>query len=71
VASDPSNSSWQRDMVVLYCKLATVAQQTQTGDANDYWRKCLAVLRGMRERNMFIDPPVAELFAQLEQLFGK
>lgn len=70
-AAEPSNSQWQRDLVVSYYKLATFAKQTNSGDATAYWQKCLVVLRRMRDRQMFIDPPVAQLFQQLENQYGK
>jgi hypothetical protein len=69
--ADPSNSSWQRDLVVSYYKLASFAEQTNSGDATIYWQKCLVVLRRMRDHHMFMDPPVAKLFQQLENQYGK
>ena len=70
-AADPSNSSWQRDLVVSYYKLASFVEQSQSGDSDVYWQKCLAMLQNMRDKNMFLDPPIANLLQQLQNRFGK
>lgn len=65
-AADPRNAGWQRDLAVSYFKLATHCTRTNDADAADYWRRCHAVLQGMRAAGMFLDPPLLQLLGQLD-----
>ena len=68
-AADPHNAQWQRDLAVSFYKLAAFHNEAgQHQNAAARLRQCREVLRGMRDRGMYLDPPVARLLAQLEGL---
>ncbi|MBL9154336.1 MAG: TIR domain-containing protein [Verrucomicrobiales bacterium] len=70
-ASDPANAEWQRDLAVSHFKLYSVAQEN--GDdaaAVAALRACFAVLEGMKQRGMHLDPPMAQLHEQLAGMFA-
>ncbi|MBN1418982.1 MAG: tetratricopeptide repeat protein, partial [Planctomycetes bacterium] len=67
--ADPSNSEWQRDLSVSYWKLAEVHEGLgDSGEARHFRRRARDVLRGMRARNMYLDPPLARALEYLEGL---
>ena len=55
-ASDPSNAEWQRDVAVSYSKLATIAEQTNDPQANEWWQKCVAVFDRMVAAGLHVSP---------------
>lgn len=70
-AADPSNAGWQRDLVVSNLNLANIG--TEMGDAlsaQQHFHNCHTILQGMRDRGMYLDPPIEQLLQQLDQLFG-
>jgi tetratricopeptide (TPR) repeat protein len=70
-ASDPGNAGWQRDLAVSYYKLYGVASEAgQQAEAVQHLLRCREVLRGMKARGMHLDPPIAQLLEQLEQMPG-
>jgi tetratricopeptide (TPR) repeat protein len=67
--TDPAHAGWQRDFAVSNYKLATHSEQAQDPAAVDYWRRCHSVLRHMKASGMFLDPPLIQLFEQLDRTF--
>jgi len=69
-SADPSNAGWQRDLAVSFHKLAGMCEQThQAAEAAQYWIGCRDVLRGMRRRGLFMDPPIVAVLDQLERKY--
>jgi len=68
-AADPTNTEWQRDLSVSHYRLAHVANAAgRASEEREHLVRCREVLRGMRERGMHLDPPIAQLLEQLERL---
>jgi len=67
-AADPGTTSGQRDLAVSSFKLAYLCRRTgdHTGEAT-YLQRCHDVLRHMRAQGMYLDAPLAQLLAQLEE----
>lgn len=64
--SDPANAVWQRDLAVSHQRMAGIAEKM--GDNAGHLvglRKCLAVLEGMQQRGMHLDPLLARVHEQL------
>ncbi len=66
-AADPGNAGWQRDLVVSNRMLARHLNRLQDPEAANYWRDCHNILRRMKARGMFLDPPLAALLEQLDR----
>jgi len=67
-AQDPGNAGWQRDLSVSHTRLATVhAQRGNYAAAAAALRDALAVLDGMRDRGMHLDPQAANLRTHLTE----
>ena len=69
-ASDPANAAWQRDLAVSHFKLCQFAEKK--GDEavmQASLQDCFTVLDGMKRRGMHLDPPIAQLHAQLAGMF--
>ncbi len=64
---DPGNAGWQRDLVVSNYKLANHLARAEDPAAANYWRGCHTVLRHMKARGMFLDPPLVSLLEQLDR----
>lgn len=59
-AADPSNAGWQRDLMVSCCKMATMAEQSGSGEAAQWWRKAYEMLSAMKQRGIML--PTDEKF---------
>ena len=69
-ASDPANAEWQRDLAFSHFKLFQFAQKS--GDEammQSELHACFLVLGGMKQRGLHMDPPIANLHAQLLPIF--
>ncbi len=62
----PNDVNAQRDLVVSHYKLAELDQDGDPGSAVAHWRTCYEVLCRMQAAGMFLDPPLVELLADLE-----
>jgi hypothetical protein len=63
----PDSADFARDLVVSYYKLASFCgQQNRNQDANKYWALCKKAILYMKERGMFVDPPVEQVLLQIE-----
>jgi len=68
--ADPGNAGWQRGVTVSCYKLGNFCQQAGDGsEAATYWGRCRDILRSMRDRGMFLDPPAVQVLEQLERMF--
>ena len=67
---DPGNADWQRDLWVSYMKMATVVEQTGSGDARDWWRKAHDTLAAMKQRGIML-PTDQQYLDQLRQKMGE
>ena len=69
-ARDPANAEWQRDLAVSHFKLSHFAQKS--GDEammRAELHACFTVLDSMKRRGLHMDPPIANLHAQLAPMF--
>ncbi len=65
---DPENALWQQDLVASYRNLATFYEEANNPtEAKACWRRCHETLRALRDADVSLDPPLAELLDQLEQ----
>ena len=63
----PDSAEYARDLVVSYYKLAEWHRQGGNAvDSRIYLDRCLATLRDMRAKGMYIDSPLAQLLEILE-----
>lgn len=69
VQADPTSAQAQRDLAASWQRMAFVARQhgDQAGE-RQYLIQCRDVLRGMRDRGMYLDPQIAQVLDQLERL---
>jgi len=49
--------------------VATLAEDAST-DAHPSWQACHQVLCTMREADMYLDAPIAQLLEQLDEMLG-
>ena len=69
--ADPDNSSWQRDLAVSHFKLFQLAQKAEDQEASGKsLLSCYQILTGMKQRNMHLDPSMAQLHDQLKTQFS-
>lgn len=65
-ASDPTNALWQRDLAVSHYKIYQLAQESGDEElVETELDACFCVLDRMSKRGLHMDPPAAELYAQL------
>ncbi|HOZ22759.1 MAG TPA: hypothetical protein PLO28_13290, partial [bacterium] len=69
-ASDPSNSSWQRDLWVSYWRMALMSEEAKDGLASSWWRKAYDKLYSMKKSGLFISPEDEKYLAILQQKAG-
>lgn len=65
--ADPSNSGWQRDLWVSYCKMAAAVEKSGTGGELEWWRKAYETLAATKQRGVML--PTDEQY--LQQLRAK
>jgi hypothetical protein len=64
--SDPSNSEWQRDLVVSELRLATIALKAELPEtAALHFGKCLTILKTLRGRGVHFDPQMEAVYDEL------
>ena len=69
VATDSGNATWQRGLVVSHAKLSLVAREAgQHDEERQHLLRCRDVLQEMRQRGMYIDPSMASLSEDPEQM---
>ena len=69
--ADPDNSSWQRDLAVSHFKLFQLAQKAEDQEASGKsLLSCYQILTGMKQRDMHLDPSMAQLHDQLKTQFS-
>jgi tetratricopeptide (TPR) repeat protein len=54
--SDPANAAWQRDLWVLYWRVANILEQQGSKEALSYWRQAHDTLTAMVENDLFVSP---------------
>jgi hypothetical protein len=65
---EPENPQWQQDAATSYQKLAEFHEEAgNQAQAETYWRRCRETLLALREADVPLEPPLAELLGQLEQ----
>jgi hypothetical protein len=65
----PDSADFARDLVASYGNLALFCQgQSRPGDATKYWRLCRQAIEYMKQRGMFVDEPVENLYKQIQNL---
>jgi len=68
---EPTNAVWQRDLAVLYYRLASICCHSGDSEREHEWmHECHQTLSRMRESGMHLDPPIANLLNQLDDTFG-
>jgi tetratricopeptide (TPR) repeat protein len=66
--ADPGNSGWQRDLAASHSKLGGLhAQRGDYKAATSELRAALAVLDGMHDRGMHLDPEASQFRSQLSE----
>jgi len=70
-AADPGNAGWQRDLWVSYWRMASMTEQTGSGDARQWWRKAYDVLSGMKQRGLFVSAQDEQFLSQLRAKIGE
>ena len=68
--ADPSNSGWQRDLFVSYSRMAMMAEQSNSGEAHEWWRKAYETLSALKQRGILLptdEPYLMQLKAKLGQ----
>jgi hypothetical protein len=65
---DPDNPEWRQDSVASYRRLAEFHEEAgnQT-EAETCWRRCQQTLRGLRDADVVLDPPLVELLNTLDE----
>jgi hypothetical protein len=69
VSSDLTHTGWQRDLVVIYSRVAAIYEKTSQADAMTWWRKAYDRLSAMKQRGVMQSRDEAYL-AQLKRKVG-
>jgi len=64
-AADSANAEWQRDLWLSYGRMGFIAEQKGDGSAQEWWRKALETLSGMKRRGLFLSPKDEQVLARL------
>ena len=65
----PDYAQAARDIAVSYYNLASFCgQQKRNQEANQYWALCKDAILYMKQRKMFVDPPIEGLLKQIERM---
>jgi hypothetical protein len=68
VEQEPENPQWQQDSAVSYQRLAKFHEETgNQAEADTCWGRCHDALAALRGAHVALDPPVAELLAELDE----
>ncbi len=71
LAANPDSAQAARDVWVSCAKLGLHAERTGQGDAQAWWRRAYEILKGMKQKGMFLSPSDLEYLETLRAKVGE